>query len=238
MLARSFQSNNLIWRMWISNGLTASIQALLRVWLWLNRAIVKYEFCHDTTLLILQTFFQMLAIVPIIPSILFCDSSYYQILCARENTAHTNEHSLKQWYSIVTPSKRVQPEWTHLRIGTTVHTANSREIKKLRRQLQGKSQIKIDYSTLITLCKIGGEPFRLLGTNEKTWKGKEWKIYCCELPLSSEPQIWKFRVVVWQTTSKHCTKKRATPTARLFFLIQPIKSLICSVVVDVAVIFS
>ena len=64
-------------------------------------------------------------------------------------------------------------------------------------------------------------------------KGREWKIYCCELAFSSEPQIWKFHVVVWQTTSKHCTKKRA---ARLFFLIQPIKSLICDVVVDAALV--
>ena len=53
-------------------------------------------------------------------------------------------------------------------------------------------------------------------------KGKEWKIYCCELALWSEPQIWKFHVVVWQTTSKHCTKKRAARAARLFFFIQPI----------------
>ena len=49
-------------------------------------------------------------------------------------------------------------------------------------------------------------------------KGKEWKIYCCDLVLSSEPQIWKFHVVVRQTPSKHCTKKRAARAARLFFL--------------------
>ena len=69
-------------------------------------------------------------------------------------------------------------------------------------------------------------------------KGNEWKIYCCELALLSEPQIWKFHVVVWQTTSKHCTKKRAARAARLFFFIQPIKSLISGVVVDVAVVKS
>ena len=65
-------------------------------------------------------------------------------------------------------------------------------------------------------------------------KGKEWEIYYCDLPLSSEPQIWKFHVVVWQTTTKPCTKKRAARAARLFFFIQPIKSLICGVFVDVA----
>ena len=31
-------------------------------------------------------------------------------------------------------------------------------------------------------------------------------------------------VVVWPTTSNHCSKKRAPRAARLFFLIQPIKS--------------
>ena len=35
-------------------------------------------------------------------------------------------------------------------------------------------------------------------------------------------------------TSKHCTTKRAARAARLFFFIQPIKLLICGVVVDVA----
>ena len=69
-------------------------------------------------------------------------------------------------------------------------------------------------------------------------KGKEWKIYCSELALLSEPQIWQFHVVVCQTTSKHCTKKRATRAARSFFFIQPIKSLICVVVVDLAVVKS
>ena len=38
-------------------------------------------------------------------------------------------------------------------------------------------------------------------------------------------------VVVWQTTSKNCTKKRAACAARLFVFIQSIKSLICGVVV-------
>ena len=37
---------------------------------------------------------------------------------------------------------------------------------------------------------------------------------------------------------KYCTKKRAARAARLFFFIQPIKSSICGVVVDVAVVRS
>ena len=35
-----------------------------------------------------------------------------------------------------------------------------------------------------------------------------------------QPQLWKFHTVVWQTTSKHCTKKRAAREPRLFFFIQ------------------
>jgi len=43
-------------------------------------------------------------------------------------------------------------------------------------------------------------------------------------------------VVVWETTSQICTKKRAALVAWLFFLIQPIISLVCSV--DVAFVIS
>jgi len=40
------------------------------------------------------------------------------------------------------------------------------------------------------------------------------------------------------TSSKHCTKKHAARAARLFSLIQPMKSLICGFVVVVAVVIS
>ena len=46
------------------------------------------------------------------------------------------------------------------------------------------------------------------------------------------------KIVIWKTMAKHCTKKRAARAARLFFFIQPIKSLTCGVVVDVAVVKS
>ena len=65
--------------------------------------------------------------------------------------------------------------------------------------------------------------------------GKEWKINCCGFALSSELQVWTFHVVVWPTTSKHCSRKRAAREARLFLLIQSIKSLICGVVVAVVI---
>ena len=45
----------------------------------------------------------------------------------------------------------------------------------------------------------------------------------------------KFNLVIWQTTSKNATKVRAARAARLFFLIQPIRSLFSDFVVAVAV---
>ena len=72
--------------------------------------------------------------------------------------------------------------------------------------------------------------FHLLAWHECfSRKGKEGKIYSCGLALSPEPQIWQFHVVVWQTTSKHCIKKRAAHAARLFFRTQQIKLSICGV---------
>ena len=59
--------------------------------------------------------------------------------------------------------------------------------------------------------------------------------------LSLKPEIWKFHVVVWQTTSKNCTKvraARAARAARLFFLIQPIRALFSGVLFAVAVVLA
>ena len=89
-------------------------------------------------------------------------------------------------------------------------------------------QVFCDYSMLITLYKIA---LSLAWHEWFSCKGKELKIYCCGLVLSVEPQIWEFHDVICQTASKHCTKKRAARAARLVFLIQPIRSLICGVVV-------
>ena len=43
---------------------------------------------------------------------------------------------------------------------------------------------------------------------------------------------------ICQTTSKNCTKVRAARAGRLFFFIQPIRSLFSRVVVAVAVVFA
>ena len=120
-------------------------------------------------------------------------------------------------------------------------------IRKLRRELQRKRHIKIELCVKLSLLRLfhvdhvvqnRRSAVSLAWYEWFSFKGKEWKIYCCEFVLSSEPQIWKFHVVVSQTTPNHCTKKRAARAARLFFFIKPIKWLICGVVVDVAVVKS
>ena len=70
-------------------------------------------------------------------------------------------------------------------------------------------------------------------------KGREWNIHCCGLALSWEPQIWQFHVVIWQLDCvKKLHQKACRTYARLLLFIRPIKSLICGVVVAVAVIIS
>ena len=89
---------------------------------------------------------------------------------------------------------------------------------------------------LITLYKIGELHFRLLGTNGFHVKAKSERFTSASLRCRQNLKYENF--IVCQTTSKHCTKKRAARAARLFSFIQPIKSLICGVVVDVAVVKS
>ena len=169
----------------------------------------------------------------------------------------------KKWFRITTGGRLSKLNWhcdrikkrglkIEPRIPTTMWNDQwsfhvIREFKKLRRQLQQKRHIKFELCvrlSLLRLFHVGRVVQNRRSALSLAWhewfscKGKDWKIYCCELALSSELQIWKFNVVFWQTTSKHCIKKLAARAARLFFLYQPIKSLICGVVVDVAVVKS
>ena len=86
----------------------------------------------------------------------------------------------------------------------------------------------------ITLCKIGGVHFRLLGTNGFHVKAKNERFTVVSFRYRQNLKYENF--TSFGTTLKHCTKKRAARAARLFFFIQPIKSLICGAVVDVAVV--
>ena len=81
---------------------------------------------------------------------------------------------------------------------------------------------------LITLYKIGGVHFRLLGTNGFHVKAKNERFTaassCCNQNLKYENLTSSFG------------RLRQNIAARLFFFIQPIKSLICGSAVDVAVV--
>ena len=88
---------------------------------------------------------------------------------------------------------------------------------------------------LITLYKIGELLFRLLGTIGFHVKAKNERFTAVSSRCGQNLKYENF-------TSSFCrlrqnyVKKRAARAARLFFLIRPIKSLICGVVVDVAVV--
>ena len=73
-----------------------------------------------------------------------------------------------------------------------------RELKKLRRQLQGQRLIKIELCVKLSLLRLfhvdhvvqnRRSALSLAWHEWFSCKGKEEKIYCCELPLSTEPQI-------------------------------------------------
>ena len=76
---------------------------------------------------------------------------------------------------------------------------------------------------------------RLLDTKSFHVKAENAKFTAAGWLCHQRPPIRKVHVVVWQTTSKNFTEKRAARAARLFYLIKPIKSLIFDVVVAVAV---
>ena len=94
---------------------------------------------------------------------------------------------------------------------------------------------------LITLYKIGGVHFRLLGTNGFHVKANSERSTAASLRCRQNLKYENFTSSFGRlqySTSKHCNEKRAARAARLFFFIQPVKSLICGVVVEVAVVKS
>ena len=91
----------------------------------------------------------------------------------------------------------------------------NREFKKLRRLLQRKDHFKMEIYARLNVLRLfhvhhvvqNRRSALSLACHEwLSCKGKEWKVYCCELALSTEPQKWKFHVVIWQTTSKIAPK--------------------------------
>ena len=110
--------------------------------------------------------------------------------------------SLTLWFNF---SITLDEEYRHSRSWPTFNVISIREFKKLRQQLQWKRHIKIELCIKFSLLRlfhadhfVQNRPTALLLAWYEWFscKGKDWKIYCCELALSSEPQIWKFHVVV------------------------------------------
>ena len=80
----------------------------------------------------------------------------------------------------------------------------------------------------------------MFGTNGYHVKAKDEKITAASRSLCHQNRGYKIspRRLADYVKKLHQIKKRAARVARLFFLIQPIESLICSVDVAVAVVIS
>ena len=90
-----------------------------------------------------------------------------------------------------------------------------------------------DFSQLVTLHKLGEVHFRSARMLfMKRQRVKDLLLRAGVVVRTSNMKISRRRLA---DTLKIRTKKRAVRAARLFFLIQPIKSLICGVVVAVVI---
>ena len=137
-----------------------------------------------------------------------------QVIC--QNNWSANEASDSSKNKELTNRRLLHHDTVWSRYISRRRPVEIREFKKLRRQLQGKRHIKIELGVKLSLLQLfhvnhvvqdRRSAFSLAWHEWFSCQGKEWKIYSCELGLSSELQIWKFHVIVWQTTSKNCTKK-------------------------------
>ena len=124
-----------------------------------------------------------------------------------------------------------------------------REFKKLRRLLQRKRHVNIELFVRLSVFTI--IPCLSRYTKQVkctsvclvrmvfkfTWgqRMKNLLLRACVVVRTSNMKISRRPLADYV---KNCTKKRAARAARLFFLIQPIKSLICDAVVVVAVVIS
>ena len=124
-----------------------------------------------------------------------------------------------------------------------------RHHKKLRRLVRRKCHIEIELCVRLSVLQLlhvghvaqnrrGVLSLAIAWCEQISCKARKWNIYCGGLALSWELQIWKSRVVIWQTASKNCTKTRVARAERLFFPVQPIKSLIYGLVFAVTVVIS
>ena len=126
-------------------------------------------------------------------------------------------------------------------------TYNTREFKKLRRELQGKRHIKIELCVKLSLLRlflvdhvvqIGGGHFRLLGTNGFHVKAKNERFTSASSRCRQNLKYEIFTSSFGRLRQNIAPKSVPHVQHDYFFFIQPIKSLICDVFVDVAVVKS
>ena len=69
-----------------------------------------------------------------------------------------------------------------------------------------------DYRFLLTYCNVDKLRFQVNDRNavEVNIENERFTVFT----LSLKPEIWKFRVAIWQTTSKNCSSVRAARAAR------------------------
>ena len=88
---------------------------------------------------------------------------------------------------------------------------------------------------LVTLHKIGEVYFRFLGTNGFHVKAENEQFTAAGSRCRQNLKYENFTSSSGRLRLKNCNEKRVARAAQLFFLIQPIESLICGVVVVIAV---
>ena len=123
----------------------------------------------------------------------------------------------------------------------------SREFKKLRRQLQRKRQIKIELCVNLSLLRL----FQVdhVVQNRRTTLSLAWYEWFFMKRQRVKDLLLRARVVVRALNTKISRRRLADyvktlhqkacrTCSTIIFFIQPIKSLICGVVVDVAVVKS
>ena len=98
--------------------------------------------------------------------------------------------------------------------------------------------LKLPFSMLITLYKICEVHFRLLGTHAFHVKTESDWFSVTSSRCHQNLKYENFTSPFGRLRQNIVAKKRAARVARLVFFIQPIKSLICGLVADVAVVKS
>ena len=105
----------------------------------------------------------------------------------------------QQLIFLVTPARQNIKSFSVCKRVRPLLSSRTREFKKLQRQLQRKHDHKMELKlSLLQLFHVGHHVQKRRSALSLAWhewfscKGKERKIYCCELALSSKLQILKY----------------------------------------------